>query len=128
MLVHWTTIDKHAAISQIGYKKFKNFANYFTDHIYVKCLVQGNITKDDAIHSVMKCIKLANCGLLLPHTMPSPRVTEIPIGTRCCRITNFNSTDANSVVENYYQFEGGSIELSIMLDLLDVRRIFNSEI
>lgn len=123
MLVHWSAIDKHAAISGIEYEKFKNFAKSFADHIYIQCLVQGNMTKDDVIVNTKKCVEILNCRPLLPNTMPQLRVTQIPLGVRCCRVKNFNLTDSNSVVTNYYQSGGTSIRLSVLIELLIVRDI-----
>ncbi|XP_015592336.1 nardilysin isoform X2 [Cephus cinctus] len=118
MLVHWTTVDKHAAISSIEFRHFQTFAKHFTDHIYIQCLVQGNMTKEDVIKNGHSCVEILKCGPLLPNTLPQLRITQIPLGVHCCRVKNFNPTDANSVVTNYYQSGIASIKLSVTIELL----------
>ncbi|XP_043528977.1 nardilysin-like [Frieseomelitta varia] len=118
MLVHWTATDKHAAIRNVEFSEFQNFVKHFTDHIYIQCLVQGNMTKEDVIKNVQECVKALKCGPLLPNTMPQMRVAQIPIGSHYCKVKNFNSTDVNSVVMNYYQSEVSSIRLLVIIELL----------
>ena len=126
LLHYWSSTDKHAAISGIDYSQFLNFAKHFADHLYVQCLVQGNMTKEDTVTIITEGIKILKCGPLLPNTMPEFRVTQIPVGAQCCRVKNFNSSDANSVVTNYYQSDTASIKLSVIIELLLVSNfIFN---
>ncbi|CAL7942606.1 unnamed protein product [Xylocopa violacea] len=117
-LVHWMAVDKHAAINNVEFHEFLNFVNHFTDHIYIKSLVQGNMTKEDAIKNVQEYVKTLKCGPLLPNTMPQIRVTQIPIGSYYCKVRNFNSTDVNSVVLNYYQSGISSVKLLVIIELL----------
>ncbi|XP_033221743.1 nardilysin-like [Belonocnema kinseyi] len=118
LLHHWTSTDKHAAISGIDYGQFLNFAKHFADHLYIQCIVQGNMTKEDVVKNVKSCVEILKCGPLLPNTMPEFRVTQIPVGVQYCRVKNFNSSDANSVVTNYYQSATSSIKLSVIIELL----------
>ncbi|CAK9817833.1 Nrdc [Anthophora plagiata] len=118
MQVYWTAVDKHAAINSVKFNEFQNFIKYFTDHTYIKCLVQGNMTQEDVLKNVHECVKILKCGSLLPNTMPQIRVTEIPIGKHYCTVKNLNDTDANSVVNNYYQSGITTVKLSILIDLL----------
>nr|XP_012135647.1 PREDICTED: nardilysin-like [Megachile rotundata] len=118
MLVHWPALDKHIAIKNIQFHEFQNFVRYFTDHLYIQSLVQGNMTKEDVIKNVKEFVETLKCGPLLPHTMPQIRVAQIPTGTYCCKVKNFNKTDVNSVVMNYYQSGVTSIRLSVIIELI----------
>ncbi|KAG7214075.1 hypothetical protein KM043_001439 [Ampulex compressa] len=118
MLVYWTAVDKHSAITGVDFYQFQNFVKHFTDHIYIQCLVQGNMTERDVIKNVQNCVEILKCGPLLPNTMPQFRIVEIPVGTHYCKVRNFNKTDVNSVVTNYYQSGLASIKLTVIIDLL----------
>ncbi|XP_043474381.1 nardilysin-like [Leptopilina heterotoma] len=118
ILRHCSSTDKYAAISSIDYDQFLNFIKHFTDHLFIQCLVQGNVTMEDVIENVTNCRKILKCGSLLPNTMPQFRVTQIPIGIQCCRVKNFNNSDANSVVTNYYQSDTSSIKVTVIIELL----------
>ncbi|XP_011881239.1 PREDICTED: nardilysin isoform X2 [Vollenhovia emeryi] len=116
--VHYTYVDVHTALRGINFEEFRDFVKTFTDHMYIQCLVQGNMTQDTAIESIRQCIEIINCGPLLSSTMPQMRVTQIPLGTWYCKLKNINKIDANSVVTNYYQAGVTSIELSVLIDLM----------
>lgn len=122
----WTSMDKHAAVSNVDFDQFINFAKHLTDHLYIQCLAQGNMVQND----ILKCISDLKCilkyGPLLPKTYPRIKVTEIPLGEKCCRVKNVNSMDANSVVTNYYQSGPASIKLGVTMELLMVNLRFTS--
>lgn len=120
MLTHWAAVDKHAAISGIDFDKLRTFAKQFVDHIYVQCLVQGNITEEDVIKNAKNIIEILKCGPVLPNTLPRLRVHQIPLGVRCCRVKNFNKCDSNSIVTNYYQSGIGNIKISVIIELIIV--------
>ncbi|XP_074109698.1 nardilysin [Cotesia typhae] len=118
ILNHWSNTEKHAACSKISFEEFKNFVKYFKKHIYIQSLIQGNMTNDDVKKNVLKCFDILNSGPLLPNTFPRIRAMSVPVGVHYCRIKNFNKTDSNSVVTNYYQSGLASIKLSVTIDLL----------
>lgn len=120
LLRHWSSTDKYSAISNIDYDQFLNYVTHFTDHLFIQCLIQGNMSMEDVIKNVTNCKKILKCGPLLPNTMPEFRVTQIPIGIKCCQVKNFNNSDANSVVTNYYQSDSSSIKLTVIIELLMV--------
>lgn len=122
MLVHWPAMDRHVAITGVEFHEFQNFVRYLMDHVYIQCLVQGNMTKEDVIKNVHECVKTLKCGPLLPNTLPQIRVAQIPVGSHYCKVRNFNGTDVNSVVMNYYQSGVASVRLSVIIELLIVSR------
>ncbi|XP_012257789.2 nardilysin-like [Athalia rosae] len=118
MLVHWAAVDKHAAMRNIKFSQFQAFAEDFVNHVYVQCLVQGNITEKDVIKNAKNCIDILKCSALLPDTQPQLKVNQIPLGIRCCRVKNFNTSDTNSVITNYYQSGTGSTKITVIIELL----------
>ncbi|XP_029044201.2 nardilysin [Osmia bicornis bicornis] len=118
MLVYWRALDKHVAIRNVQYEEFRNFIKYVTDHIYIQSLVQGNTKKEDVVKNVKEFVETLKCGPLLANTMPQIRVAQIPLGSYCCKVQNFNKTDVNSVVMNYYQSGITSIRLSVIIELI----------
>ncbi|KYN50749.1 hypothetical protein ALC56_10589 [Trachymyrmex septentrionalis] len=47
-------------------------------------------------------------------------INEIPQCTSYLKLKNLNETDVNSVVRNYYQVGIGTIELSVLIELMIV--------
>ncbi|XP_012218457.1 nardilysin-like [Linepithema humile] len=117
-LVHYTNVDMHNSLRNVDFEKFKNFVKSFTDHLYIQCLVQGNITRSAVEQNVQQFVKIINCGQLLPTMKPQMKVMEMLLGSHYCKLKNINRTDVNSVVTNYYQIGVASIELTVLVDLL----------
>ncbi|KYQ58485.1 Nardilysin, partial [Trachymyrmex zeteki] len=119
-LIHYTRVDRHTALSNVNFKEFRRFVKSFTDHLYVQCLVQGNVTQDDAIETIQQCLKIINCGPLFSNTVQQMRVVQIPLGVSYCKLKNINETNPTSAVINYYQVGITSIESSILIDLMRI--------
>ncbi|XP_018368701.1 PREDICTED: nardilysin-like [Trachymyrmex cornetzi] len=117
-LIHYTYVDMHTALSSVNFKEFRCFVKSFTDHLYIQCLVQGNITPDDALVTIRECLEIVNCGPLLSNTLQQMTVIQIPLGISCCKLKSFNKTNRTSVVTNYYQVGITSFNLSVLLDLM----------
>ena len=47
-------------------------------------------------------------------------INKIPHCTSYLKLKNINKTDVNSVVRNYYQVGIGTIELSVLIELMIV--------
>ncbi|PNF37373.1 hypothetical protein B7P43_G17280 [Cryptotermes secundus] len=116
--VHWNAVDKHAATSRITVSMVKAFARHFVEHLYIKSLVQGNISEQQAIDACKNIVDILKCSPLLPNKYPQLRVMQIPLGEHCCRVKSFNSQDPNSSVTNYYQSGPISIKSLCIVDLL----------
>lgn len=116
-------MDTYNVLRDVRFEEFQDFIKYFTQHLYIQCLVQGNTTEDAAVENVKKFIEILDCGSLLPDMIPHMRVSQLPLGSHYCKLKNMNKTDANSVVINYYQAGVESIELTVLIDLLMVLRI-----
>lgn len=112
-----TYIQKYNVLRSIKLENFRDFAKFFTDNLYIQCLVQGNITKDFTINIIQRFIKNINCGSLNNTIWPSG-ITEISRGTSYCKLKNINRTDVNSIVTNYYQVGIASNELSMLIELM----------
>ncbi|XP_063992103.1 nardilysin-like [Diachasmimorpha longicaudata] len=116
---HWSNVDKHAAVAEVTFEQFRHFVRDFNRQIYVQSLVQGNIRRDEVIQIVTKFFDILGCQPLLPNTLPHNRVNVLPRGeSHCCRVRNFNETDANSVVTNYYQSDLFSTRLAVIIELV----------
>ncbi|XP_018368700.1 PREDICTED: nardilysin-like [Trachymyrmex cornetzi] len=117
-LIHYTYVDMHTALSSVNFKEFRCFVKSFTDHLYIQCLVQGNITPDDALVTIRECLEIVNCGPLLSNTLHQMIVMQIPLGISCCKLKSFNKTDQTSMVTNYYQVGITSFKLSVLLHMM----------
>lgn len=116
----WNSVEKHTAVSEVDFNQFMNFSMHLTDHMYIQCLAQGNMTQEGVLENVFQCIEPLKCSSLLLDQRPRIKVYEIPCGVKCCKVKNFNPMDVNSVITNYYQSGLASIKLSVLIELLNV--------
>ncbi|KYN41278.1 Nardilysin, partial [Trachymyrmex septentrionalis] len=112
-----THVHKYNVLQRCNYSRdFRNFVKSFTNNLYIQCLVQGNITKDFTIDIIQRFIKKIDCFAL--KKMKPVAISEIHQCTYYFKLKNINRTDVNSVVRNYYQVGTGTIELSVLIELL----------
>ncbi|KYN14348.1 Nardilysin, partial [Trachymyrmex cornetzi] len=117
-LVHYTYVDMHNALQNVSFEEFQNFAKFFTNRLYIQCLVQGNITQDAAVNSMRQCVETLKCDSLHSSMMQPNRVFQIPLGTSYYKLKNINKHDPTSIVINTYQVDVTSIELSVLMRLM----------
>lgn len=115
---YWTVIDKRNALSNITFETFKDFCVQYVEHLNIQCLIQGNISKENAIKICLECKENLNCKPLLLNTVPEIRVCQLPIGKKYCKVQSFNANDTNSDVTNYYQSGPGKIRDHCVGELL----------
>ncbi|KAG5339027.1 NRDC protein, partial [Acromyrmex heyeri] len=118
-LEHHSQIDIYNTIQNITLKDFQDFVKSFTEHLYIQCLVQGNMTQSAAINTVQQFIKTINCSPVHPNTMQQFRSIQIPLGISYYKIKNINKLDKTSVIKNYYQAGINTIELTILMHLIN---------
>ncbi|KAG5307659.1 NRDC protein, partial [Acromyrmex insinuator] len=111
-------ITKHTALCSINFKEFKDFAKFFTQYLYIQCLIEGNMTENDAIRNTEQFLKKMKCYPLTNNTLLQMKVIQIPLGTRYCKLKMVNKSNSKSVVINYYQADVTSIKLSVLIELI----------
>ncbi|XP_074028660.1 nardilysin isoform X2 [Leptinotarsa decemlineata] len=115
---HWKLSEKYIALSKLRYEDVKNFVSDYSNSLYVKALVQGNVSKKVASQTVKKFVETIKSSSFPDTEYPRFRVAQIPLGEKCCRVEGFNSDDSNSIVVNYYQSAPFSIRASVIIDLI----------
>ncbi|KAG5324883.1 NRDC protein, partial [Pseudoatta argentina] len=116
--IHYTHIDTYIALRDINFEEFQKFVKSFSNHLYIQCLVQGDMTKNLAIEVLQNYMEKIKCSPLILNTIFKAKITQIPLGTSYCKLKNMNKTDMNSVITNYYQAGIASIESSMLIDLI----------
>ncbi|EGI63110.1 Nardilysin [Acromyrmex echinatior] len=116
--IHYTHIDTYIALRDINFEEFQKFVRSFSNHLYIQCLVQGDMTKNLAIEVLQNYMEKIKCSPLIFNTISKAKIIQIPLGTSYCKLKNMNKTDMNSVITNYYQAGIASIELSMLIDLI----------
>ncbi|XP_046670211.1 nardilysin [Homalodisca vitripennis] len=114
----WTALNKEEALEGVTLEKLKNFISQYFEKLYIQCLIQGNISKHEAIEFGELVKNELACKPLSANTVPIIRVNELPSGEKHCVVQSFNTQDTNSVVTNYYQSGLGTIQESCVIEFL----------
>ena len=126
--------------STITFEDIQTFADEFIKTLYIKALVQGNVSRNYAINIISNLVATLQCQPINPLEYPNVsvlrfdfatycfisfkfRVSQIPRGESFCAIESFNKNDSNSVVTNYYQCGSYQIKDSVIIDLLMVKSL-----
>lgn len=113
---YWTILDKKKA-SNTTLEKLNEFASRYFQELHIQCLVQGNVSEEEAIQFV-EIVKTGLSCTPPSSAVPEVRVHKLPFGERQCVVRSFNLEDVNSIVTNYYQSGLGTIQESCVIEML----------
>ncbi|KAJ8952796.1 hypothetical protein NQ318_008113, partial [Aromia moschata] len=115
---YWTPVEKYSALVGITFDQLKRYYQQFIKSLYVKALVQGNVSSEISSKTVNKFIESLSFAQLPDNSYPKFRVAQIPKGQKCCRVEGFNKNDSNSLITNYYQSGPFSIRNSVIIEII----------
>jgi secreted Zn-dependent insulinase-like peptidase len=114
-------VDKYNIVCSITMDSMKKFSEEFISTLYVKALVQGNVTREHAINVVKNFVSTINCKPISSSSYPKFRVCQIPKGETFCVVESFNARDSNSIIINYYQGGTYTIKGRVIIEIVMVR-------
>ncbi|XP_071442701.1 nardilysin-like [Hetaerina americana] len=116
---HWSKVDKHSAVSQVTPELLVEFVeNLLLKRLYVKGLVQGNVSKEKAVEIGTSVLSQLGYHPVIPQSVQQIRVCQIPHGEYICRVQSFNTDDKNTSLTNYYQLGCITLKSSCIVELL----------
>jgi nardilysin len=129
-------VDKYNIVCSITMDSMKKFSEEFISTLYVKALVQGNVTREHAINVVKNFVSTINCKPISSSSYPKVsllscslkilsvvicikfRVCQIPKGETFCVMESFNTRDSNSIIINYYQCGTYTIKGRVIIEIV----------
>lgn len=115
--MYWNAVDKHKAITDVTYESLRSFSTECFQLLYIECLIQGNISKENAIKICYDVKETLQCKPLLPNTTPEIRVCQLPVGEKYCQVQSF-ADNSNCTVTSYYQSGPATITDYTTVELL----------
>ncbi|XP_015050795.2 nardilysin [Drosophila yakuba] len=116
----FSMISKYEAVDDITIEDIKTFKDNFHKKMYVKGLVQGNFTEDQAKELMEKVLfaykseSVDNLSALDNHLL------QIPLGSHYLRAKTLNEEDSNTIITNYYQIGPSDLKLECIMDLVEL--------
>ncbi|XP_065362952.1 nardilysin [Calliphora vicina] len=116
--IRWPIIVKYKCLNDITLQDMLQFADNYTQELYVQTLMQGNLT-EEAAHNVMNSVLTTlNCQNIKETKYIENRTVQLPQGSHYIRCNVLNDKDCNTVVTNFYQIGPCSVRIESILDLL----------
>ncbi|XP_039485852.2 nardilysin [Drosophila santomea] len=116
----FSMISKYEAVDDITIEDIKTFKDHFHKKMYVKGLVQGNFTEDQAKELMEKVLfayeseSVDNISALDNHLL------QIPLGSHYLRAKTLNEDDSNTIITNYYQIGPSDLKMECIMDLVEL--------
>ncbi|XP_049824034.1 nardilysin isoform X2 [Aethina tumida] len=111
-------MEKFKAASELTYEQMVEFTEKYFKNLYVKTLVQGNVSECVAKETIQHLVQVLDCQPIGEQSFPHYTVIEVPNGQHCCRVQNMNPNDSNSIITNYYQIGEMTLRTNVILELI----------
>ncbi|XP_056633066.1 nardilysin [Diorhabda sublineata] len=115
---YWTPVDRYNELSKLTFEDVVIFMNEYRKKLYIKSLVQGNVSEDVALNTVKNFVETLEIEELPKEHYPSFVIAQIPLGQKCLLVESFNKNDTNSITSNYYQVGPYNIRDSVIIDIM----------
>ena len=96
----------------------KEFAGQLLGSLYLQGLVQGNMTPDQAKQVDNLIRTKPGCSHVPADSVTELRCNSIPEGVHCICLPSLDTTDANTLVTNYYKTGPGCLKQHAVLETL----------
>nr|CAH7769485.1 unnamed protein product [Callosobruchus chinensis] len=114
----FTTMEKHAELQSVTLDELKVYCKEFMKTLYIKSLVQGNVSAKEASDTVKRFIDTVQFAEMPENLHPKYKVVQVPQGEKCFRVESFNKHDSNSIITNYYQAAPFTIRNSVIIEII----------
>lgn len=115
---NWNPVERYSVLENITCDDVTTYATNLFNNLYIKVLIQGNVSETVAVTTVNQVVDSLKCTPLKQEDLPKFNVVRVDKGERCCRLKNINPSDTNSVITNYYQSDLYTVENSVIVDLI----------
>ncbi|CRL01366.1 CLUMA_CG014847, isoform A [Clunio marinus] len=115
---HMFYFNRFKDADKISYSKFKEFLAMLFKCVNVRILIQGNFSKCQALQITEKILSHFNDEKISYKIPEDANACQIPTEASYLRVKSFLPHDQNSVIKNYYQVGGSTMESDCLLELL----------
>lgn len=115
---NWSPVERYSVLENITCDDVTTYATNLFNNLYIKVLIQGNVSETVAVTTVNQVVDSLKGTPLKQEDLPKFNVVRVDKGERCCRLKNINPSDTNSVITNYYQSDLYTVENSVIADLI----------
>ena len=116
--VYHAAHEKHNIVRNLTLDQVKDFAKTLKSQLYIQGLIQGNMTKDQAVTVDTMVRTKLQFSALSGDSKTEIRCADIPTGVNTIRLDSLHEGDANTMVVNYYQSGPGNIRDQAVMEAI----------
>jgi len=109
---------RHNLVRQFSLKQVNDFATKFLGCVFLHGLVQGNITKEQALQLDTRVRTGLACSPLSKDAKSDLRCKNLPLGQFILHVEGLDKKDTNTLVTNYYQAGPGNLRNHAVLETI----------
>ncbi|XP_050498673.1 nardilysin-like isoform X3 [Diabrotica virgifera virgifera] len=115
---YFSPLDTYRELYNLTFDDMLDFIQIFPKNLYVKSLVQGNVSADVACDTINKFIKSLDFEEIPKEKYPKLSVPQIPLGEKCLFVESFNKKDTNCITSNLFQLGLFSLQDMVLMDII----------
>ncbi|CAO1403706.1 unnamed protein product [Diamesa serratosioi] len=115
---HVTDYELYKEIDKIKFEDLERYSEKIFTQLKIKILVQGNLTKDQALSIGQVVLQNLSPGQVTDASKIESRCRKIEVGNKSIKIKSFLPNDKNSNTLCYYEIGKKNIRLDCLLELL----------
>ncbi|XP_052845822.1 nardilysin [Drosophila gunungcola] len=116
----FTMLSKYEVVDTITLDDVKDFKDNFHKKMYVKALIQGNFTEEQAKDLIEKVLLTYNSEKVDNLSALDNNLLQLPLGSHYLRAKTLNEDDSNTIITNYYQIGPSDLKLECTMDLIEL--------
>jgi len=109
---------RHNLVRKFSLSQLKEFATRFLGQVFLQGLVQGNMTRHQAVQLDTRVRTALACSPLSKDAKSDLRCQDLPLGQFTMHVASLDTQDANTLVTNYYQAGPGNLRDHAVLETI----------
>merc|ERR1719430_2447520 len=109
---------RHSVVRSATLSQLNQFVGSFLAELYLQSLMQGNLTRQEAMAVNERVLKAIKPKQLSSNAVTEVRCNKIPKDRLTLRVEGLDTRDANTLVTNYYQADKGTITLHATMETI----------
>merc|ERR1719430_2559330 len=109
---------RHSVVRSATLPQLNQFVGSFLGELYLQSLMQGNLTRQEAMAVNERVLKAIKPKQLNSNAVTEVRCNKLPKDRLTLRVEGLDTRDANTLVTNYYQAGTGTIALHATMETI----------
>ncbi|CAO1415527.1 unnamed protein product [Diamesa serratosioi] len=115
---NYPLFEKLKKMDNIKFDDLKKFLDVYFDQLEINILVQGNVTKDQAVSIGNLIVNNFEAGRVIEASEIEIHCRQVKVGNTCLKIKSFMNNDKNTSTRCYYQIGPSSLRDECLVEFM----------